>query len=119
MESKERWPALLHDFTNRNAGRRGWLENDDPEFGAQIQEVDYPLRGVAYDPRDDRVEIMFGDQGSTDQHLTHSITAAVAIEVRTAEAGRGETLRIVHDDAQTLIHLEPPRQDPARPLSSR
>jgi hypothetical protein len=106
MESKERWPALLHDFTNRNAGRRGWLEIDDPELGAQIQEVDYPLRGVAYDPRDGRVEIMFGDQSSTEHHLTHSITGPDAIDVRDGSPGRGEVLRVAHGAAQTLLRLE-------------
>jgi hypothetical protein len=114
MTDRDTWPTLLADFTRRNAGRRARLEVIDPQFGAQWQEVDYPLLGIAYDRRDDRIEIMLGYQGSTEQHLTHSITAAVAIDLRPADAGGGETLRVTHGDVQTLVHLDAPRQEPTR-----
>ena len=42
------WSATLDAFTRRNLGRRGTLEVDDPEIGAQAQEHDYPLLGAAY-----------------------------------------------------------------------
>jgi hypothetical protein len=114
MTDKDTWSALLADFTRRNAGRRARLEVIDPQFGAQWQEVDYPLLGIAYDPRDDRIEIMLGYLGSTEQHLTRSITAAIAIDLRPPNSGGGETLRVTHGDAQTLVHLEAPGQHPTR-----
>ena len=35
-------------FTERNAGRSTSIEVDDPSIGAQRQETDLELRGVAY-----------------------------------------------------------------------
>ena len=55
------WIRELSAFTARNAGRRTVLEVDGMDIGAQREEQGYPLRGVAYDPRDGRVEIMLGD----------------------------------------------------------
>jgi hypothetical protein len=106
MVDKKSWPALLADFTQRNAGRRTRLEVIDPELGAQWQETDYPLRGVAYDPRDGRIEIMLGHQGSADQHLTHSIEDATDLDIAEATEGGGQVLRVAHGDTQTLLHLE-------------
>lgn len=106
MKNGESWVRLLHEFTQRNAGRRARLELDDPELGAQWQEVDYPLLGVAYDRRDERVEIMVGFMGDTDQRLTHSITDVSELEVLGSASGRGEVLRIGHGGVQTLLRLD-------------
>lgn len=40
--SRPEWARALDEFTKRNIGRRGVLEVDDPEIGAQAQENDYP-----------------------------------------------------------------------------
>jgi hypothetical protein len=106
MVDKDSWPALLAGFTQRNAGRRARLEVLDPEIGAQWQEADYPLRGVAYDPRDGRIEIMLGHQGSTEQHLTHSIENVTDLDIAEPTEGGGRVLRVTHGDTQTLLHLE-------------
>lgn len=98
------WAETLQEFTNRNAGRRTVLEVDAPELGAQREEIDYPLWGVAYDPRDGRVEIMLGEQGSVEQHLTHSVVAPESIDVLT-DHGRDRALRIVHESGQTLLRF--------------
>ena len=45
------WSAELDEFTRRNIGRRGVLEVDDPEIGAQAQEFDYPFLGATFDPQ--------------------------------------------------------------------
>ncbi|MGE5730417.1 MAG: universal stress protein, partial [Gemmatimonas sp.] len=67
------WSRALDGFTKRNVGRRGVLEVDDPEIGAQAQEHDYPLLGATYDQHDGRVELMFGELGDPDRHLSRSI----------------------------------------------
>jgi hypothetical protein len=100
----EDWAASLRAFSNRNAGRRTILEVDAPEYGAQAEEVDYPFWGVSFDPRDGRIQIMLGEQGSVDQHLTHSIDAPDRIDVL-SDAGRDRALRVVHGNGQTLLRF--------------
>ena len=54
------WVKELHGFTQANVGRRTTLELDDPELGVQECGRGFPLWGVDYDPKRDRVDIMLG-----------------------------------------------------------
>jgi hypothetical protein len=90
----------LQAFTHRNMARRTRVEIDDPLIGALSQEVDLPLLGVAYDPRDQRVEVIVGDPGGP--RLTHSIAHVTGIDLL-REGERDRTLRVSHGDAQTLL----------------
>lgn len=99
------WVELLDRFTERNAGRRSRLELDYAEFGAQWQEIDLPLRGVAYDRRLGSVEIMIGEAGPRFEHLTHTISNPERIEVRSAPDGRDEALCVAHEGGQTLLQI--------------
>jgi hypothetical protein len=77
---------------------------NDPELGAQVIAAGYLLQGVAYDWRDERVEIMLGDPGSTERHLTHSVGAVTGLDI----LRRGEhdgVLCIGHRDGRTLLLL--------------
>jgi hypothetical protein len=103
MKNRTEWTTMLHDFTRRNAGRMATLEIDDPEYGAQIQDASHPLLGVAYDTRDERVEIMLGEQGSTENRITHTIPGATSVEC--AADGSGETLRVTSGRAHTLLRV--------------
>jgi nucleotide-binding universal stress UspA family protein len=97
------WSKALDEFTRRNVGRRGILEVDDPEIGAQAQERDYPLLGATYDQHDGRVELMFGELGDVDRHLSRSIGHVARIDVLKDEGGRDIALRIAHGVGQTLL----------------
>ena len=97
------WAAELNAFSARNVGRRGVLEVDDPEIGAQAQEFDYPLLGSVFDPHDKRVELMFGDDNRGGRHLTRGISGVTSIEMLKNEAGRDLALRIAHGSGQTLL----------------
>jgi len=97
------WSHALDTFTRRNIGRRGTLEVDDPEIGAQAQEQDYPLLGATYDQHDGRVELMFGELGDLDRHLSRSIGNVGRIDVLTDDRGRDVALRIAHGVGQTLL----------------
>lgn len=100
------WNLTLKEFTHRNAGRRTVLEIDSMDIGAQEEEQDYPLKGVTFDPRDQRVQIMVGEEGSVDRHLTHSIGNPEHIDVVRRPDGRDQALRIVHTNgSQTLLVL--------------
>lgn len=99
------WATELHRFTSRNAGRTTKLELDTPDFGPLSQELGFPLRGIAYDAREERVLITLGDQGAADRHLTHTIQHADAIFVLIDVRGRDEALAIAHDNSQTLLRF--------------
>lgn len=96
------WSTELEAFTRRNLGRRTSLEVDDPEFGAQAQEHDYPLLGAAYDPHDARVELMFGRIGDR-HHLSRGIADADSVEIMTDESGHDLALRVTHGQGQSLL----------------
>jgi len=97
------WTLQLDEFTRRNVGRRGVLEVDDPELGAQAQEHDYPFLGATYDRHDGRVELMLGELGDVGHHLTRSIGSVSSIDVLSNERGRNLALRIAHGAGQTLL----------------
>jgi nucleotide-binding universal stress UspA family protein len=100
------WVNLLKNFTARNTGRRTELELDHPGFGAQHSGRDYPLWGVVYEPRGDRVEIMLGEQGSVERRITHSIPGPRNVEILTDDEGHDEALRITLDEGQVLLRLQ-------------
>lgn len=97
------WAAMLADFSRTNAGRRTRLEIDDPEIGAQAQELDYPLCGVTFDPHDRRLEIMVGALGSGEPHLSRSIGEVKSLDIFTEKDGRDAALRVRHGMGQTLL----------------
>jgi hypothetical protein len=99
------WAGMLKQFTHRHAGRRTRLEFDDPEVGAQWSEVDFPLRGVAYDRRDNRIEIMLGEAGSLEAHLSHSVQYPTEVEIIEIVGLPHEALRITHDRGQILLQF--------------
>lgn len=100
---REDWICELQVFSERNASWPMALEVDQPEFGAQHEAAGLELRGVAYDPRDDRIEIMLsGDHGN---HLTHTIEGVTALDLLAGHTDRGEVLRIAHGDGQTLLRI--------------
>jgi nucleotide-binding universal stress UspA family protein len=98
------WSERLEEFTRRNAGRRALLEEIDPEIGAQVQEKGVPFIGASYDPRDGRVQLMFGDEFGT--HLTRNIGGITGVQMLRDQKGRDLFLRIAHGRGQTLLTLE-------------
>ena len=102
---RSRWGELLDDFTRRNVGCRTRLEVDDPLVGAQPQENDYPLEGVTFDPIDGRVEIMLGELGSGEPHLTRSVADVDTINILTNQEGQDIALRLGQGAGQTILTL--------------
>jgi len=102
---RSRWSEVLDDFTRRNVGRRTRLEVDDPYIGAQSQELDYPLLGVTFDPIDDRVEIMLGELGVGEPHLSRSIGDVESLDVMTNGDAQDVALRLRHGTGQTILTL--------------
>jgi hypothetical protein len=53
------------------------------------------------------VEIMLGEMGTPEGHLTRAIHGVESVDVLTGEGGRDEVLRVAHDGGQTLLRLLP------------
>jgi nucleotide-binding universal stress UspA family protein len=100
-----RWAEVLDDFTRCNVGRRTRLEVDDPSIGAQAQEQDYRLLGVAFDAHDQRVEIMLGELGGGEPHLSRGIAGVESLHLLTDNDGRDLALRLRHGAGQTILTL--------------
>jgi nucleotide-binding universal stress UspA family protein len=88
------WVRELDAFTKANAGRRTTLEVPDPDAGAQECGKGFPLWGVDYDPKRDRLNIMLGRSGTVEGHLTHSLQSPQEVQVVVGEGGRTEALRV-------------------------
>lgn len=99
------WSGMLKAYTLRNTGRRTRLEIDDPAIGAQWSEIDFPLRGVAFDSRDNRIEIMLGEERSLEARLTHSIEYPVDVSILEGATPGSEVLCIRHGRGQTLLQF--------------
>jgi len=92
--AKRPWVEALKTFTRNNAGRRTTLEVDDPELGFQECGKDFLLRGAAYDPKEDRIEIMLGPEGSVEGQLTHSILSPQEVQIERDKDGNARALRV-------------------------
>jgi hypothetical protein len=99
------WAMELHRFTNRNAGRRATMEIDCLDFGARPRPASFPLRGITYDSRDERVLITLGEQASKDEQLTHAIQDATAIILLVGLNGRDEAIAIHRKHTSTLLRF--------------
>lgn len=96
------WSSYLRDFTARNAGRIVNLEVDDPELGALVEASRYPLRGVDFDHRDNRLTISLGPTRGVERHLTRTISHPEAVSVLST-GGRDSALSVTHGGGQTLL----------------
>ena len=103
--ARDDWASALETFTRQNQGRLASLEVDDPEFGAQAQERDYPFLGASWDHNDERIQIMLGDFQATGRHLTRGIGGVTGVDIIKDQAGRDRLLRIKHGDGQTILTL--------------
>jgi len=103
---RSEWAAEMKAFSDRNAGWRTSLEVLDPDIGAQRQQHEYQLFGVAYDRKDERLQIMLGTFGGVGPHVTHTIGDVQAIDILRDGAGHETTLRIQQPCAQTLLRID-------------
>lgn len=104
---RREWAVELNGFTDRNAGRHTSLQVEMPEMGTRTHQWDYQLRGVVYDRRDDRIEIMIGGFEGVGPHLTHSIEGVEAVDLITDSSGRDTGLRIAQREGETILRIDP------------
>jgi hypothetical protein len=99
------WVVELAEFTQANAGCRTTLELHDPDVGVQECGKGFPLWGVDYDPRADRIDIMLGRSGTVEGHLTHSLPFPEELEVLRGEQGKDHALRIQLRHGQVILRI--------------
>lgn len=103
LERPEDWAAVLDAFTRRHAGRRSWLEVDDPASGAQLQQRGLTFVGATFDRHDARVALAFLDPAHPTRHLTREIAKVDWIALRAGTAAADEVLCVAHGRGQTLL----------------
>ena len=97
------WPAVLDAFTRRHAGRRSWLEVDDPASGAQLQQRGLTFAGAAFDRHDGRVVLSFLDTTDPMRHLARDIPRVDWVALRAGPGPGDEVLCLAHGRGQTLL----------------
>jgi len=102
LNDSKMWGTALSGFTARNAGRIVDLEVDDPEIGSLMEASRYPLLGVDYDHRDDRLTIALGDVHNIDRHLSRTIVHPLTVSILSIN-GRDSALSVTHGGGQTLL----------------
>jgi hypothetical protein len=65
--------------------------------------MDYPLRGVTFDPNDQRLEIMLGIIGAGEPHLSRSIGSVNSLDLLTDKDGTDVALCVRHGTGQTML----------------
>jgi hypothetical protein len=99
------WSPTLKAYTKRNAGRRTRLVIDDPLVNAQWEEIDFPLRSISFDRRENRIEIVLGEERGLEAHLTHSIESPFAVELKDGSIPGFEVLCIHHPGGRTRLQF--------------
>lgn len=102
------WCELLDAFTRRHAGRRASLDLQARSWGARQTGSNFPLRGIDYDPRDDRVDILLGEEGAGASHLTHRVAHPERVQIVRDGQGREVGLRIETDRTVVTLGIQPP-----------
>ncbi len=104
--SAERLDAALAAFSGRNIGRECTLEVQGADIGVQPIGHYLPLAEVSVDATSGSVVMTFGLAGTEGPHLSHRVSAPVAVELVTDQAGRDRQLRMMHSGGTTQLILD-------------
>lgn len=107
LVESEQWAGALDEFTRRNQLRRARLEVSGPDVDGAVAlgAEGYRFVGATFDPRDRRVELLFGATPDAMRHLTHVITHVVAVEIVARDARCDRTLLVEDVRGQTVLTL--------------
>lgn len=102
------WQAELDGFSRRNAGRLVDVDVHAPAWGLQHTGRGVPLRGVDFDPRADRVELMVGEPDGSRCHFTHVVPEPVHVEVVSDEEGHDRRLLVEGRESRMSVTFPSP-----------
>ena len=105
----DQWTIYFKEFSKKNQLRPTQLQVFD-QMGAQTEVHELPLMGINLEMRGEdspRIEIMLEIQGVDAKHLTHVITRAQQVNVKTSETGVDEVMEIESEgNVKTLLRFE-------------
>jgi hypothetical protein len=115
---KDKWKQMLDRLTKSVIGKSVEIEVASLGIGDQIEAEWTPLVGIAYDPKDDLVEVAVGDE------VDHLINKPKEIYVDIGASGLISLEVVDGDDVRHIIKLRdplmlPPPEDARRPQSAR
>ncbi len=102
---RDRFDPELAAFARRNSRRLCAVERHDRVYGAQPFGHALPLVGATFDAHSGDVSLMFGASELRGQHLTHVAHHVTRVEVARDPFGRDVSLRLVHEDGETILEL--------------
>ncbi len=103
------WSEVLTEFSRNNAGRRARLEIDDAAIGAQTEMSGYRFQGATFEPKANRVTLMFGGGRAGGSHLERGISEVESVEVLSSRKTDADVaLAIGHEGGQTLLVFDVP-----------
>jgi hypothetical protein len=86
------------------------VEIDDAAIGAQTEMSGYRFQGATFEPKSNRVTLMFGGGRAGGSHLERGITEVRSVEVLCSKhTGADVALAIGHDGGQTLLVFDVPQ----------
>jgi nucleotide-binding universal stress UspA family protein len=98
------WSDVLTRFSRNNTGRRARLEIDDAAIGAQTEMSGYRFQGATFEPKSNRVTLMFGGGRAGGSHLERGISQVRSVEILSSkQSGADVALAIGHEGGQTLL----------------
>ena len=105
---KDRWCDELDAFSRQHEGWRVNVEVSTAGGDRRTEARNLPLQGVSCDaPGGDRIAVIAGDRA--DDHLTHEIPGAVAIDIDRTDTGAERGVRIrAADGSETRVEFQSP-----------
>jgi hypothetical protein len=104
---KNHWRDELDSFSREHEGWRVDVRVLSPRGDVRTEAHGLPLVGVSCDaPNSGRIAVLAGDR--TDDHLTHEIANAVAVDIERGEGSERVRIRAA-DGSETSVDFKPSR----------
>lgn len=101
---KNEWTPFFDSFSRQHEGWLVRLEIFGPEIGAQVEQRQLALEGIAHEAdevKGNTIMIMIGVK--PDDHITHSISHPTAVSLEQTDEGADAALAIKSDDGTTTL----------------
>ncbi len=108
--SQNEWPNFFDRFSSQHKGKLVSLEILGADIGAQVEERNLALEGIAaewHQEKGNQISIMIGAR--PDDHITHSIASPIQVSLEQTDQGADSVLAIKSaDGSMALLKLSSP-----------